>query len=104
MKSCGTRESFDRTKIVRGVTSASKGRPVDASQVEALAVSVEDEIRLVGGEVTSARIGLAVLDRIRVLDEVAYLRFASVYKGFDAAADFQSELDLLAKSDTEHAG
>jgi transcriptional repressor NrdR len=66
-------------------------------QIEQLATSVEDEIRLVGGDVASSRIGLAVLDRLRTLDEVAYLRFASVYKDFDAAADFQSELDLLNK-------
>jgi transcriptional repressor NrdR len=101
VKSSGGREAFDRAKIVQGVTAASKGRPVDSAQIEMLAVSVEDEVRLVGGDVSSARIGLAVLDRLRVFDEVAYLRFASVYKDFDAAADFQSELDLLAKSDAE---
>ena len=55
------------------------------------------KLRLTGGEVSSSRIGVAVLDRLRVLDEVAYLRFASVYKNFDAAADFQSELELLSK-------
>lgn len=101
VKSTGDRQPFDRAKIVQGVAAASKGRPVDAADVDALAVSVEDEVRLVGGDVTSARIGLAVLDRLRLLDEVAYLRFASVYKEFDAAADFQSELDLLAKADAE---
>jgi transcriptional repressor NrdR len=97
VKSDGARQPFDRDKIVRGVAAASKGRQVDADQIELLATSVEDEIRLVGGDVASSRIGLAVLDRLRVLDEVAYLRFASVYKDFDAAADFQSELDLLNK-------
>ena len=54
-------------------------------------------MRLLGGEVTTSQIGLSVLDRLRLLDEVAYLRFASVYKNFDAAADFQSELELLSK-------
>lgn len=97
VKSDGAREPFDRGKIVRGVASATKGRQVDSERIEQLATSVEDEIRLVGGDVTSSRIGLAVLDRLRVLDEVAYLRFASVYKDFDAAADFQSELELLSK-------
>ena len=97
VKSDGARQPFDREKIVRGVAAATKGRQVDAEQIERLATSVEDEIRLVGGDVASSCIGLAVLDRLRVLDEVAYLRFASVYKGFDAAADFQSELDLLNK-------
>jgi transcriptional repressor NrdR len=104
VKSNGDREPFDRAKIVQGVTAASKGRPVGANEVDALAMSVEDEIRLVGGDVTSARIGLAVLDRLRLVDEVAYLRFASVYKEFDAAADFQSELDLLAKADIDRSG
>lgn len=97
VKSDGTRQRFDRDKIVRGVAAATKGRQVDVTQIEQLATTVEDEIRLVGGDVTSSRIGLAVLDRLRLLDEVAYLRFASVYKGFDAAADFQSELELLSK-------
>lgn len=97
VKSDGSHQPFDRDKIVHGVRSATKGRSVDDAAVEALATSVEDEMRLVGGEVTTSQIGLAVLDRLRLLDEVAYLRFASVYKNFDAAADFQSELELLSK-------
>jgi len=97
VKSDGTHQSFDRDKIVRGLQAATKGRDVDAAQVEQLATGVEDEIRLLGGEVTTSQIGLSVLDRLRVLDEVAYLRFASVYKNFDAAADFASELALLKK-------
>jgi transcriptional repressor NrdR len=55
-------------------------------------------MRLLGSAVTSATVGLAVLDQLRVVDEVAYLRFASVYKDFDAAADFHRELALLEKS------
>ncbi len=55
-------------------------------------------MRLLGSSVTSANIGLAVLDQLRIVDEVAYLRFASVYKDFDAAADFHRELALLEKS------
>lgn len=97
VKSHGEREPFDRSKVVEGVAAACKGRSVDEDQIDALAVEVEDEVRLDGGEVTTSRIGLAVLDRLRVLDEVAYLRFASVYKNFDAASDFQSELELLSK-------
>lgn len=104
VKSDGSRQPFDRDKIVRGVTAATKGRQVEADQIERLATSVEDELRLVGGEVTTSRIGLAVLDRLRVVDEVAYLRFASVYKDFDAAADFQSELELLSKLGSTPAG
>ena len=96
-KSDGSTQPFDRDKIVAGVRAACKGRVVDEAQIEQLANAVEDEVRLVGGEVTTSQIGLAVLDRLRLLDEVAYLRFASVYKNFDAAADFQSELELLSK-------
>lgn len=100
VKSDGSRQPFDRDKIVSGVTAATKGRQVDLVQIESLALAVEDEVRLNGAEVSSSRIGLAVLDRLRILDEVAYLRFASVYKDFDAAADFQSELELLGKLGT----
>lgn len=98
IKSNGDIEPFDRDKIVHGLQSATKGRSVDGDQIVQLAVDIEDEIRLVGGgEVSSSRIGLAVLERLRTIDEVSYLRFASVYKNFDAAADFQSELELLSK-------
>ena len=96
-KSDGSTQPFDRDKIVAGVRAACKGRAVVDAQIEQLANEVEDEVRLLGGEVTTSQIGLAVLDRLRLLDEVAYLRFASVYKNFDAAADFQSELELLSK-------
>jgi transcriptional repressor NrdR len=97
VKSDGTRQPFDRAKIVAGVLAASKGRAVEPARFEQLACDVEDEVRLAGGEVTTAQIGLAVLERLRSLDEVAYLRFASVYKDFDAAADFHRELELLQK-------
>ena len=97
VKSDGATQPFDRDKIVFGVQAATKGRSVTEEQIQQLALEVEDELRLAGGDATSSRIGLAVLDRLRVLDEVAYLRFASVYKNFDAASDFQSELELLSK-------
>lgn len=97
VKSNGTRQPFDRLKIVRGVTAAGKGRPVTADQIEQLAEDVEDELRFAEGDLTSERVGRAVLERLRHLDEVLYLRFASVYKGFDAASDFQRELSLLKK-------
>jgi transcriptional repressor NrdR len=97
VKRSGAKEPFDRAKIVSGVRSAAKGRPVSADQIDALATEVEDAMRLEGPEVTTAQVGLAVLDALRVLDEVVYMRFASVYKGFGAADDFQRELNLLAK-------
>ncbi len=103
VKSDGSTQPFDRDKIVFGVRAASKGRSVSEEQIQQLALEVEDEIRLASGEVSSSTIGLAVLDRLRLLDEVAYLRFASVYKNFDGASDFQSELELLSKLGTQPA-
>jgi transcriptional repressor NrdR len=97
VKRSGEREPFIRGKLIAGLRAAAKGRPVPVEQLEMLATSVEDALRLDGPEVSSAQIGLMVLDALRQLDEVAYLRFASVYKGFDQAADFQRELTLLAK-------
>ena len=97
VKGHGGREPFERGKIIAGVTAASKGRPVTASAVEALDDLVEDHARLHGPEVSSAELGLAVLEQLRCLDEVAYVRFASVYKNFGDAADFRRELVLLEK-------
>jgi transcriptional repressor NrdR len=97
VKRSGAKEPFERAKVVSGVRAAAKGRPVTLDQIESLATDVEDVMRLEGPEVTTAQVGLATLDALRVFDEVAYVRFASVYKGFDAAADFERELTLLAK-------
>ena len=97
VKRSGAKEPFDRAKLVSGVRASAKGRPVSQEQIEALATEVEDAMRLDGPEVSTAQVGLAVLDALRILDEVTYVRFASVYKGFDAAADFERELHLLAK-------
>jgi transcriptional repressor NrdR len=97
VKAGSRQEPFDRAKIVAGIAAATKGRGVDPTEIERIAMSIEDAVRLQGSQVTSAQIGLAVLDRLRTLDEVAYLRFASVYKNFDAAADFHREIELLGK-------
>jgi transcriptional repressor NrdR len=97
LKSNGQREPFDRVKIIAGVSAACKGRPVTAEQIEQLGEGIEEFARLRSPEITSTEVGVEVLERLRSLDEVAYLRFASVYKGFDAAADFQRELVLLKK-------
>jgi transcriptional repressor NrdR len=97
VKRSGQREPFDRSKIVAGLQAAAKNRPVSALDMERLAGEVEEALRLVGQEVTSQQVGVAVLDRLRSLDEVAYLRFASVYKGFSGALDFEREAILLTK-------
>lgn len=98
LKRSGAREPFERAKVVAGVRAATKNRPVTQVEMEELAAQVEALMRAVGPEVGSERVGLAVLERLAVLDEVSYLRFASVYKGFEEAGDFQRELGLLTKS------
>jgi transcriptional repressor NrdR len=98
LKRSGDRMPFDAARVREGVAAAAKGRPVSDGQLAALAQEIEDELRLESPEVTTERIGRAVLDRLRVLDEVTYVRFASVYKGFDEAEDFARELRALTKS------
>ena len=100
-KRSGDRQPFDRAKVIFGVRSACKGRPVEDEQIDALAEMVEDDMRLAaaaGTEITSSTVGHAVLEHLKALDEVAYMRFASVYKNFDDAADFRRELALLKHS------
>jgi transcriptional repressor NrdR len=97
LKRSGDKEPFERAKIVSGLEAATKGRPVTPEQLAELAVQVEDAMRLTGGDVTSAQVGQAVLTRLRKLDEVAYLRFASVYKEFDDTSDFRREITMLEK-------
>ena len=98
VKRSGERQPFDARRVAAGVIAASKGRPLTLEQIERIANHVEDEMRLCGPEVTSSQVGLAVLETLRPIDEVAYMRFASVYKDFTGVADFQRELRLLAKS------
>jgi transcriptional repressor NrdR len=98
IKRSGVRQPFDRAKVVAGVEAAVKARPVGHGEVEALAAAVEDEVReMPGGEVTSERVGRAVLEHLQELDPVAAVRFASVYKGFDDVSEFAAEITLLTK-------
>ncbi len=95
-KRSGVTEPFNRDKIVRGVRRACQGRPVSEDLLALLAQQVEDAIRSRGsGEVPSHEVGLAILGPLRDLDEVAYLRFASVYRGFESLADFEEEIAAL---------
>ena len=98
LKRSGQRVPFDRSKIVDGVRAASKNRPVGEDEMQVLAADVEEAMRMIGSDVTSQQVGVAVLERLRELDEVAYLRFASVYKGFSGALDFEREAGMLTKS------
>jgi len=98
MKSSGDEVPFDRAKIITGIALAAKGRPVDGLAIEAIAADVEETVRIEGSQVTSERIGRAVLEALARVDGVSALRFASVYKGFDDLADFEREIGLLAKN------
>jgi len=104
LKRSGLREPFRRGKVVAGVAAAAKNRPVGPEQLEGLAADVEEALRVEGSEVTSARVGAIVLDRLRALDEVTYVRFASVYKGFDDPGDFEREVLALAQADEPGPG
>jgi transcriptional repressor NrdR len=97
-KRSGQREPFDREKVVAGVRAACKNRPVTDDQFSELAQAVEDRLRESGSEPTSQQVGVAVLEQLRAIDEVAYVRFASVYKGFEELGDFQREVGLLTKT------
>ncbi len=95
-KRSGVTEPFSRDKIVRGVQRACQGRPVSEDKLAILAQQVEEAIRARGlAEVPSHEVGLAILGPLRDLDEVAYLRFASVYRGFESLADFEDEIATL---------
>lgn len=98
VKRSGVREPFDRAKVVAGVRAASKNRPVTDEMVQDLAQRVEEALRGVSTEPTSQQVGVAVLEQLKELDDVAYLRFASVYKGFEDLGDFQREVGLLTKT------
>ncbi|MGC5050774.1 transcriptional regulator NrdR [Micromonospora sp. DT48] len=96
VKRSGVTEPFSRTKIIGGVRKACQGRPVDEDSIALLAQRVEETVRAKGAaEIPSHEVGLAILGPLRDLDEVAYLRFASVYRSFDSLADFEREIETL---------
>ncbi|MDQ1250687.1 MAG: transcriptional repressor NrdR [Actinomycetota bacterium] len=96
IKRAGVSEPFSREKVLVGVRKACQGRPVTEDDLAVLAQQVEDDVRALGmAEVPSHEVGLAILGPLRTLDEVAYLRFASVYRNFESLADFEAEVALL---------
>ncbi|MDW5323832.1 MULTISPECIES: transcriptional regulator NrdR [unclassified Plantactinospora] len=96
VKRSGVTEPFSRTKIIGGVRKACQGRPVDDDAIALLAQRVEETVRAKGAaELPSHDVGLAILGPLRELDEVAYLRFASVYRSFESLDDFEREIDAL---------
>ena len=99
VKRSGVTEPFSRAKIVGGVRKACQGRPVDEDSIALLAQRVEETVRAKGAaEVPSHEVGLAILGPLRELDQVAYLRFASVYKSFDSLDEFEKEIAALREA------
>lgn len=96
VKKSGVAEPFSRSKVINGVRKACQGRPVNEDDLAVLAQRVEDTLRASGAaEIPAHEVGLAVLPHLRELDEVAYLRFASVYRSFESLEDFEGEIAVL---------
>lgn len=96
VKRSGAIEPFSRDKVITGVTKACQGRPVSADDLALLAQQVEESIRAMGiAEIDAHEVGLAILGPLRDLDEVAYLRFASVYQSFGSLEDFEAAITAL---------
>ena len=101
----GGEEPFDRMKIVEGIRRAAKNRPVGSEQIEAMVNEIEEDLRAEGRrEIGYSDIGRRVLERLAAVDEVAYLRFASVYKSFQELNDFERELGVLLKKPAAEEG
>ena len=102
VKRSGVTEPFDRKKVISGVSRACRGRAISEEDLNRLGQKVEEDLRAKGqAEIRSEEVGKAILQPLRDLDDVAYLRFASVYKHFDSMADYEAEIDdiRLHKSD-----
>ena len=96
VKRSGATEPWSRDKVLAGARKACQGRPVSEDDLAVLAQRVEESVRASGlAEIEAHEVGMAVLEPLRTLDEVAYLRFASVYRSFESLADFESEIALL---------
>ncbi|XBH22544.1 transcriptional regulator NrdR [Jonesiaceae bacterium BS-20] len=96
VKRSGVTEPFSRQKVINGVRKACQGRPVSDDDLALLAQQVEESIRSMGiAELEAYEVGLTILSPLRELDEVAYLRFASVYQAFESLEDFEEAIVLL---------
>lgn len=103
VKRDGRREMFDRQKLLGGLRFACSKRPVSSQELEALVESIERELTEAGEkEIPSTLIGEKVMARLRGLDEVAYVRFASVYRSFHDIGDFAAEVGKLVKERETH--
>ena len=105
LKRSGVSEPFSREKVVAGVKKACQGRPVSDDDLAVLAQRVEETVRSNGqAELNALDIGLAILEPLRELDEIAYLRFASVYRAYDSLDDFEAEITRLREEDAANGG
>jgi transcriptional repressor NrdR len=95
----GRLEPFSAAKLAAGIAAALADRPVSGSSIDRLVEEVEASCHGAGSQVSSEEIGRKVLERLRALDEVGYLRFASVYKDFQGAADFEKEVAALESAE-----
>jgi transcriptional repressor NrdR len=96
VKRSGVTQPFSRDRIVAGVRKACQGRPVSEADLAVLAQTVEESVRATGvAQIESNEIGLAILEPLRNLDEVAFMRFASVYQGWESLEDFETAISLL---------
>ena len=103
-KRSGSLEPFNRDKVISGVRKACQGRPVQEADLKKLGQRVEEDLRSAGqAQVTSAEVGKAILKPLRDLDEVAYMRFASVYQNFENLEDFQAAIDELRNDNEEES-
>jgi transcriptional repressor NrdR len=91
----GTKEPFDRDKLEAGIRKALSSRPVTNLAIDQMVGRIETRLRKKGPEITSQQIGIEVLSALRRADQVAYMRYASVYKDFEGVEDFERELELL---------
>ena len=104
LKRSGNVEDFDRGKLLASVRTACAKRPVSASSMEALVDDIEDALsRYAGLEVPSVKLGELVMERLRQLDRVAYVRFASVYRNFQDAGEFQEFVDEMTERQEREA-
>ena len=96
VKRSGATEPFSRSKVLVGVRKSCQGRPVTEDELAVLAHRVEEALRATGSaELEAHEVGMAILGPLRELDEIAYLRFASVYRSFETLDDFEAEISLL---------
>jgi transcriptional repressor NrdR len=105
VKRSGVSEPFSRSKVVNGVRKACQGRPVTDDDLALLAQEVEETVRSSGmAEVDAHQVGLAILGPLQKLDQVAYLRFASVYQDFESLEDFETAIEKLRREAADEGG